>query len=55
MCSTYLQCGVGLNDTNIDVLHSRGVSLTTWAKAFIVGGDFNMEPHALEASAMAHG
>ena len=53
MCSTYLQCGAGLSDRNIDVLHSMGVSLTTWNKAFIVGGDFNMEPQVLETSGVA--
>ena len=50
MVSTYLQCTVGLSDGNIDALHSIGVTLTTWSKSFIVGGDFNMEPTALEAS-----
>ena len=46
--SVYLYDGDGLSERNMAILQHLAKQLATLAAPWIVGGDFNIEPHALE-------
>ena len=49
VASVYLECGVGMNETNWAIIHHLAVELQTMGRPFLIGGDFQMTPAELEA------
>eukprot|EP00973_Karenia_brevis_P017186 2359680-Karenia_brevis.AAC.1 len=50
LISLYLRTGEGASETNMDICEDVGCKLASMGRAFIIGGDWNMEADELEST-----
>ena len=48
--STYLECGLGLEGRNCDILTAIGLHIKGHGRHFVIGGDFNLTPQEMRES-----
>ena len=47
VASVYMECGVGMNETNWAIMHHLAVELQMMGRPFLIGGDFQQSPAEL--------